>query len=69
VRSSQLFVLPLAGTFALLGGWAGVDLWNAGFDGGARWHLAGAVFAIFVVPIVATASLTRWKRQPRRARR
>jgi predicted acylesterase/phospholipase RssA len=69
-RSSRFFVLPLAGTFALLAAWAGVDLWNAGFDGGASWHLAGALFAFLATPIVVTASLKRWKlKLPRRRKR
>lgn len=48
--------------FLLLGIWTGIDLWNAGFDGGRFWQAASAAFALFATPIVATLSLTRWRR-------
>jgi predicted acylesterase/phospholipase RssA len=68
LRKSRLFYLPLVATFILLGIWTGIDLWEAGFDGGAHWQLGGALFAIFATPIVAAVSLTRLKRPRLRLR-
>ncbi len=68
VRKSRFVYLLLIASFGLLGIWTGIDLWDAGFDGGAHWQLGGALFAIFAAPIVVTLSLTRLKR-PRRKRR
>lgn len=66
LRSSPLMALVSAASFVLLGVYAGIDLWNAGFDGGAFWHWVAAILALGVTPIVAAISLTRWKRPVRR---
>jgi predicted acylesterase/phospholipase RssA len=60
IRQSRLVYLLAAATFLLLGIWAGVGLYEAGFDGGAFWQACSAVLALLVAPIVATMSLARW---------
>jgi hypothetical protein len=65
IRGSRAFGLLMAATFILIGVWSGIDLWHEGFDGGASWQWISAAFAIGVSPLVAAASLSRWKRRPR----
>lgn len=63
IRKSRFVYLLAAATFFLLGIWAGIDLFEAGFDGGAFWQACGAVLAFLVAPAVAALSLARWPRQ------
>jgi predicted acylesterase/phospholipase RssA len=62
VRNSKVLSLLAVLAVAPLGTYAGADLWNAGFDGGAFWQSLSAALAFAIAPIVATISLARWRR-------
>jgi predicted acylesterase/phospholipase RssA len=69
LRGSLFMAVIGAAGFALLGVYAGLDLIDAAFDGGAFWHWVAAALAIGVTPIVATISLTRWHPPLRRLKK
>ncbi len=60
IRNGPLTCAILAVSFGLLGVWSGIDLVEAGFDGGATWQLLSAISALALTPLVAAFSLARW---------